>query len=260
MINKIAFFIDEIFKLIIFFFISLIFFRATNLSLGLSLLLSSIVTIILCVIFYIIRTKRLTKKQLSLTQLKEIDKLKDQFSYGSQIEIRNYLKKLFNAEKNYKNELTIDNKDTIILYNFDNKVLDCEEIKKIYRENKNRKIHKIIILCNSYSLDCKNLIKNFQKIKYEIIDISELYVKYILPEHSMPNFAIETIPKEKFNFNTFKKYAFSRHKSKTYFLCGLVLLFSSYFVPLRIYYLIFSALMFISSLLCIILNTKKVNI
>ena len=255
--NKLAFLIDEIFKLIIIFFISLVFFKATSLPFWLCIFLSSLLTIFLCVILYFLKTKRYAKKQLKINEINEIYNLKEQFSYASDTEIQHYLKKLFNAELNYKKELTINNKSTIISYNFDNHILNTEDIKHIYKQNKNRKINKVIILCNDYNDECKSFIKNFQKIEYEIVDIEELYINYIKPQNNFPTFEVEKVAKEKFSFSKFKKYAFNKRKSKTYFLCGIILLFSSYLVPLKIYYLTFSALMFISSLLCFILNAKK---
>ena len=257
--NKLAFFIDEIFKLIIIFFISLVFYRAMYISFVLCLVLSSITTIILGILFYYLKTKRYSKKQLKLSQLKEIDKLKEQFSYASQTEISNFFKNLFNANINYKKELTIDDKKTVLKIFFDKDVLEVQDLKKIYRENKNRHITKVIILCNNFSDECAYLIKNFKKIEYTLININDLYINYIVPQNASPNFVVEKLPKEKLNLQKFKKYAFNKAKAKTYFFCGIILLFSSYFVPLRIYYLIFSGLMFISALLCFIFNIKKVN-
>ena len=255
--NKLAFLIDEIFKLVIIFFISLVFFKATSLPFWLCIVLSSLLTLFLCVVLYFLKTKRYSKKQLKINEIKEIEKLKEQFSYASNTEIQHYLKKLFNAELNYKKELTINSKSTIINYNFDTPLLNTENIKTIYKQNKNRKINKVIIICNDYNDECKNFIKNFQKIEYEIMDVGDLYLNYIIPQNYFPNFEVEKIPNEKFSFTKFKKYAFNKRKAKTYFFCGIILLFSSYLVPLKMYYLTFSAIMFISSLLCFVLNTKK---
>lgn len=257
--NRIAFYIDEIFKTIIIFFISLVFYRAMMLSFTLCLILASITTVILAIIFYFVRTKRYAKKKLKISEMKQIENIKEQFSYASQSEINKFFKELFKAEINYKKELVIDNKKTLILPLFDKDILDINDLKKIYRENKNRHIQKIIILCNNYSEDCISLIKNFKIIEYQIFNISDLYIEYLHPQNQFPTFAIEKLPKEKLTLKKIKKYAFNRSKAKTYFFCGLILLFSSYFVPIRIYYLIFASLMFISALLCFILNTKKVN-
>ena len=257
--NKIAFFIDEIFKTVIIFFISLVFYRAMMLSFTLCLILSSITSLLLGILFYFLKTKKDAKKQLKASQLKQIEQIKEQFSYASHNELNKFFKELFKAEQNYKKELVIDDKKTIILPLFEKDLLDINDLKKIYRENKNRHIQKVLIICNNYTDDCIALIKNFKIIEYKLININDLYVEYLLPQKNFPNFNVERLPKEKFSFQKFKKYAFNRPKAKTYFFCGLILLFSSYFVPLRIYYLIFASIMFISALLCFVLNTKKVN-
>ncbi len=257
--KNLAFAIDEIFKLILIFFISLVFFRATSLTFTLCIILSSLVTFIICILLYFFKTKRLSKKQLKLSQIKAIENLIDQFSYASKTEIDNYFIKLFGAKKNYKKELIIDDNKIIILYNFNKENLEVNDIKTYYKENKNRHINKIIIICNNYSNNCINLIQNFKAIQYEIINMADLYIRFIEPNKNYPNFKIEKLPKEKLNFVKFKEYAFKKNKAKTYFFCGIILMFSSYFVPLKIYYLIFSGLMFVSALLCLILNNKKIN-
>lgn len=254
---KLAFILDEIFKGILIFFISIVFFRAIRISFRLCLLFSALTTIFICILLFMLKTKRDDKKHIKVAELSKIAKIKEQFSFASKIEILNYLKTLFNAEINYKKELTLDDGKTILIPFYNKDTFELTDLKELYRENKNRRVTKVKILCFAYTEECKLLSQNFKKIEYEIIDFNELYTKYVKPQNLEPQFIIEKLPKEKMTFNRFKCYAFNKSKTKTYFLCGIILLFSSYFVPLRIYYLIFSGLMFISTLLCITLNIKR---
>lgn len=57
----------------------------------------------------------------------------------------------------------------------------------------------------------------------------------------------------KFSFKEFAKNVFKPAKAKSYFLCGLVLLFSSLILPFNFYYIIFGSMLMLFSLLCKIL-------
>ena len=256
--TKFAFYLDEFFKTVLIFFISLIFFRAFGLTFNLSLLFASIFTILLSILLYMLRTKNKDKQKMKLNDIKALNDIKEQFSFASENEIKNYFKSLLKANLNYKKELTIDNGEIVIKLCFDKELLQIEDIKKIYRENKGRKIKKVLILCYNYNEECKILTKNFKNIEYELMDLNKLYLTHIKQENNMPKFVFEKEPKEKLTLQRFKSIAFARNKSKTYFFCGLILLFSSYFVPLKTFYLIFSGLMFLSTLLCLIFNKKKI--
>lgn len=282
---KLSFFIDEIFKLGLIFFISLVFYRAMGLSLTVCILVASITAISICLFFFYLKLKRDTKNALKAEQLNKIDKIKTQFQNASTTEIRTYLSELFNISPNAKGELiktennycakneqeakNISNfkqgeKNALnatrkILYIpfFHIDTFTPEKLQEIYRQNKNRKLQEIVILCNNYTSDCNVYIKNYQKIKYSILTLKELFTLYIEPLNIYPNIEVEIIPKEKMNFHKLKEHIFDRKRSKSYFFCGLILLFSSYFVPLKIYYLIFSGLMFTMSLISITLHKFK---
>ncbi len=259
---KLAFYIDEIFKLILIFFISLVFYRATLLSFSICLLLAGLTTVIVGILLFYFKLKKDAKLSLKNEQIKKIETIKKQLNNASHLELRKYFAKLLSIEPNSKGELlkTIDNQKILYLPYFKKDVFDLEDLLSIYRENKNRKINEVIILCANFTDDCFATSKNYKKIKYTIMNLKDIYLKLIEPTQIFPEITIEAPTKEKMTLVRLTKYAFERKRAKSYFFCGIVLLFSSYFVPLRIYYLIFSGLMFVSALLCILTNKRKSEI
>lgn len=259
---KLAFFIDEIFKLVLIFFISLVFYRATLLSFSICLLLASSTTIIVGILLFYFKLKKDAKLFLKSEQIKKIETIKTQLNNASQLELRKYFAKLLSINPNSKGELlkTTDNQKVLFLPYFEKDVFDLEDLLSIYKENKNRKIDEVIILCTNFSDDCLTTSKNYKKIKYTLMNLKDIYLKLIEPTHIFPEIQIEVAKKEKMTFAKLRKYVLERKRAKSYFFCGIVLLFSSYFVPLRIYYLIFSGLMFIFSLLCILTNKRRSEI
>lgn len=260
---KLALYIDELVKLILIFFISIVFYRATQLSLSICLVLSSVTTVLLGILLFYFKLRKNAKVALKNEQLKKIESIGAQFSNASALELRKYFAKLLATEPNSKGELITkskNNQKTLYIPCFDKKVFDLDDLLSIYRTNKNRKIDEIIILCANYNEEAAATTKNYKKIRYTLLSLKDIYLKLIEPTQIFPEIPIETATKDKMTLTKLKKYAFERKRSKSYFFCGIILLLSSYFVPLRIYYLIFSGLMFISSLLCIVLNKQKLDV
>ena len=260
---KLALCIDEIVKLVLIFFISIVFYRATQLSFSICLILSSITTILIGIFLFYFKLRKSAKLTLKNEQIKKIESIETQFSNASKLELRKYFSKLLSIEPNSKGELifkTEDNQKKLYIPFFHKKVFDLNDLLSIYRINKNRKIDEIIIMCANYNDEAIATSKNYKKIRYTILSLKDIYIQMIETSQIFPEITVETTKKEKMTLTKLKKYAFERKRSKSYFFCGIILLLSSYFVPLRIYYLIFSGLMFVSSLLCIILNKQKIDI
>lgn len=255
---KIGFFIDEIFKILLVFLISLVFFRTTLISFKLCLGLSCCTTLIICLLFFYIKLRKNKHRQFKKEQIKKIENIKLQLINASDLELRGYFKQLLNVECSKNGELIqINNEEKILFIPFFCKeTLEYGDLLQIYKKNKNRKLSKVTILCVNKTPECEILSKNYKKIEYEIITLPTLFKNYIEPSNKYPNIYVECPIKEKLTLARLKKHVFNRTRVKSYILCGIVLLFSSYFVPLKIYYLIFSALLFIMSLCSLVIDKK----
>ena len=115
-------------------------------------------------------------------------------------------------------------------------------------ENLDANVDVLKIICCDFESNLKtNLIKNLQ---IEIISKNQLYSEYFAPANQFPNCSnLNTKIERKTPVEILKNF-FVPSKAKSYFLCGLILLFSSIILPYHYYYLIFGTTLLIFSIIC----------
>lgn len=116
----------------------------------------------------------------------------------------------------------------------------------ISNRHKATEILKIICCDMDANLNTK-LLKN---LEIEIITKSKLYNDYFLQFSTFPLCENLNTKKEKKKFKEVLKNFFIPSKAKSYFLCGLILIFSSIILPYHTYYLIFGSILLIFSIIC----------
>jgi len=122
-------------------------------------------------------------------------------------------------------------------------------------ENLNQKINCIEIICNQFSSNINAEFINNLKIVF--IDKQKLYNDYFLKYNIYPDTSILNEKNLKINWKIIFKNFLQEKKAKRYFVLGLVLIFSSIILPLKIYYLIFGTGFLVCSILCKILPKLK---
>lgn len=115
----------------------------------------------------------------------------------------------------------------------------------------------IDIICNDVNPNINS--KIFVDKKITFITKQKLYLDYfskyqIFPDNSKIDTSIT-----KLRFMDILNNMFIPQKAKSYFFCGLILIFSSIILPYHIYYIVFGSLLLIFSILCKILPKLKKN-
>lgn len=115
----------------------------------------------------------------------------------------------------------------------------------------------IDIICNDVNPNINS--KIFVDKKIIFITKQKLYLDYfskyqIFPDNSKIDTSIT-----KLRFKDILNNMFIPQKAKSYFFCGLILIFSSIILPYHIYYIVFGSLLLIFSILCKILPKLKKN-
>ena len=92
-----------------------------------------------------------------------------------------------------------------------------------------------------------------------LITKEKLFIDYfskyqIYPDESKINTSIT-----KLKFKDILNGLFIPEKAKSYFFCGLILIFSSIILPYHLYYIIFGSLLLIFSIICKILPKIRQN-
>ncbi len=212
-------------------------------------LVFSFATLFLVFFFFNCHTKRKTNNKKYLSQIDEnflafqvlnkFDKLKLISDILSK-QVENKIKKdsiIFKKdEKNYQIMFDVNNE------NFNNLAL----FRMLEIVEKNTDI--LWIFCDKVDTNLNTkILKNLQ---VKIIGRKELYDEFFLASSIFPNNENLNTKKAKTTFKIFFKNLFTPQKTKSYFLCGLVLTFSSIILPFHTYYLIFGSLFLIFSLVC----------
>ncbi len=116
----------------------------------------------------------------------------------------------------------------------------------------------LTIFCNTFDEKFTYITKAFKNRTINIITLEQLFDIF-----NDNNIEIDTsninLTNTKTTFKQMLKKSISRNKSKGYFISGLVLLFTSIIIPFRLYYVIFSSILFALSLICRFKPTPKIN-
>ena len=173
-----------------------------------------------------------------------------------------------------------------LLYNLLSKEFNTKLDNGILTYIKDEKKHLVIVATHIECIsenDLINLVDEFLDIDVDVIDIicndvnpninskifvdkkiifitkQKLYLDYfskyqIFPDNSKIDTSIT-----KLRFKDILNNMFIPQKAKSYFFCGLILIFSSIILPYHIYYIVFGSLLLIFSILCKILPKLKKN-
>ena len=183
--------------------------------------------------------------QLNLYTLQEQNKL-----------FETLLNKLGYQTELKKSLLKIPNKKVAIFAKFGFDGITKTDVVKTF--NSIDREYTAYILCEKVSDDVKEFADRFDgriKIAYADQVYCSLSENELLPKTKF-NF-----PQKKQNFHIALKSLFERKKAKTHFYIGSTFLLTSYFVPIKLYYVFFGCLFLILSLICFLYgkqNTKTV--
>ena len=115
-------------------------------------------------------------------------------------------------------------------------------------ENLEKSVSVLKIICCDFDQNLNtNVIKN---LNIEIITKQKLFDDYFSPSNIFPNRSNLSPKIEKKKVEKILRNLFIPSKSKSYFLCGLILIFSSIILPYHWYYLIFGSTLLLFSIAC----------
>jgi len=189
---------------------------------------------------------RLNKQNLSANALQRIQSLDFQLSFANTNFILQYFNQLLpqSTINTSQNCLILPN-DTLLYPHYLSPVDDIT-IRSILSTSNTTS--NIIIVSNNFDKNTTTLCRSIRNIHIQLLTTSQFLDKIC----NNPDFEIPKIidtSKPKLTFRQIMLGILDRKKSKTYLILGLLLLFYSFFIPLKIYYLIFGSILI---LLCIL--------
>ncbi len=123
---------------------------------------------------------------------------------------------------------------TAIVANFKLGDLSLSDVLNCYQQNKNKQT--IIILTNSISAGCLQFARRFNS-EIEIVSMKNIF-KFLKAKNALP--VIEK-RKSTFSFKDFFSIFFKQKNAKYFLLTSIPLLIFSFLTPMKIYYIIMSA-------------------
>ena len=247
--------LDSFFRLFLIFLIVFVWIRYFINSFWLSFLLSIAITFTLDILYLLIKNKKQNKLNIKNEEQDKIECYINTFIYSAKKYNVDFFYKLCKTKYTVikkTNYVVISHPQTnIILYPlFLYRELNVDDVINCYNLAKHEKPKRIVICTNKVSHDLQKLVSKLN-IEVVILDKQQTYFSLLKKFNFYPKITkIEN--SQKITFHQFLISALDKKRAKTYFISALFLLFSSFFVAYKIYYLIFSTILLILCFLCLL--------
>lgn len=254
--TKISVFLNEVFKYVVVFFLLFawinFYYHHFIASVMIAVLLSAIICYFLTTIYYKKQNKTITSNQ----DRKKMKELSTQFIFNDLSENLNFFNEVF-KRKNIETKL---GKYNLILYpNTAHAILflpyfSLERISEsiivnTYKQLTETNTKKALICCNQANSQAKQLASSLKNAEIVIYEENDIYVHLLKPLNFYPDKKIMFKENKNMNVKLFLNMLVNKRNTKHYFYGGILLLFTSLFIGFGNYYLIFSSVLFILSLL-----------
>ncbi len=219
-------------------------------NITLSLMLACLLAIGIIVGIKMLKNRKIERYESSNLQSVELAKFKIAIQTLPSIKVSSILKKLVpkNLSPTTKKGDIVFTKDyKTNLYTF-----YCSEIlteSKLLEIIKTKNADILTIFCVGYDQTAELISKSITNIKIKLITLDQLY-KICNENNIKLNTEHIDLNSHKIHIKDILKGFITPNKSKGYFISGLVVLFTSLIIPYRIYYVVFSTILFALSIVC----------
>lgn len=222
-----------------------------------TLFLSLIFSFAIIFLLYYFLNRKHEKENLSKQEVNEMNKCILAFRLMNKTEQLNLIKKLKTKEissgeisvLNKKLTFTDQNGTHLVIVATNITKIDDNELINLINENYNSKYDCYDIYCNETAVLNIDILKNK---KIFLINKKKIFEQ--MKKHNLcPNTENLNPSITKYKFKDFAKAMFLPNKAKSYFLCGLILIFSSIILPHHLYYIIFGSMLMLFAIVCKIL-------
>jgi len=252
--KKILFILQIILKIFIIFFLVFIWTRYFIRSLWICLLISAVTSGLIYLFLHFLSNKKNSASNLKIKEKEEAENIF--LSLATKGENLNFFYTL--AKTRYP---SVEKKSKYILINNSEKIksiifpclkfsqLTNDDIVQITSIVKKENPSKVIIVCGEISPDTINFANNFD-MQILLLDKYSSYKALYKEFDFFPEISFEYKKDKARTFKEIIKFAFSKDKAKGYLLSAFVLLLSSFFVRINLYYCIVSSILLVFALIC----------
>ncbi len=246
-----------LFRISLIFLISFIWARYYIDSLYLAIFVSALATIMIDIFIKLLSTKHQTSLSLKKKELEKIEDCRNSFLFGEEKQTLDFYYKLAKSkhEATKKKEYILiehDNGEKIVLFPFYTyRKFAIDDLIFCINKIKNIGCTKLVICTNEYD-GTVNKFADKISLNILILNCEQTYLKLLKVYDFYPEKIIELKTSQKNSIKDLLAYSLNKKRTKGYFLASCIMLFSSFLVKYNIYYIIFSTLLLILSLISFI--------
>lgn len=256
--------LSRIFRIILIFMLVFMWVRFYENNLMVCLSITSILTIGIDLLFTFFIQKKENKVNLKKAEIEKAEGFCNYFIFNNQSVAIDFFNELLSL--NYKTEkkndfIIFENEKTKAIFypyfTFDK--VTVNNLVEIFNSTKNVPSDKIIVCCNNF--DNQTLIfANSLPCKFILIDKYNVYEKIMKKYNFFPKENLIIKSPKKNNFKTLLEYALNKKRAKGYIFASFILILSSFFVKVSVYYLIISSILLLLALFSYTNKTYNKNI
>lgn len=252
--SKFKFFnvIDSIVISLIVFLITFAIIQFLLVNFVLSLILSIILSVAILMVAKFLITKKTNKKLTCIEDKVNAEIYNINFKTYSDTKKLSFVKNFIN--QNYSPKIVgkhidffKDNEKHMMIVEMNEEKITENFLYNLLKTYLN-KTQNLIIVCNNYDDVVKETCNSIKNIKIKFINKYDFYLK--CKENNLKIIENIKIIKNKLRIKDIFKNFFNIAHFKGFFVGGLIMLFTNFIVPFRIYYLIFGIILLIFSLIC----------
>lgn len=264
--KKFIYLFQELLKFSMIFFIFFIWLNFFISSTWLNSILSLFAALIVEIILFVIASKKKNKENLKYFEKEEAENMF--LSLSTEVNCNDFF---YNLSKS-RHSNVIKNKDYVKIIHHDNTStilypfikftsLSHDEIANMLKKCSKDKPEKIVIVCGEYDKKSLSFIKNFD-IEIVLLDKYETYSLLYKEYEYFPEISVKFKKEKKLNIRDLLAYSFNKSRTKGYIISAIILLISSLFVKINLYYCIITSILLLFALLSFInpkfnIKTKK---
>lgn len=249
-------FFKFIFRFLMIFMLVFVWVRYYSTNLNFAIWISFLISLSIEGAFKLIRKKRFERLGLKQNELKLADSTINKLVFNTTSQnidlFFNILEKKEKVKNNKHYLLVTNEKDEnfALFPAFSFADFSVDDLATVIQKVKNLKIKRLIICTKSTS---KQAYEVSNRMPYEVVILekqevySKLFKAYDYEIEQKELFEIENVTEE-IKLKDIIKNAIAPKKTKSYFFSSIIILFASYFVPYKLYYLIFASFLLILSI------------
>ena len=252
--------ISQVFRLTLLFLLAFIWVRYYERNLWLAVLYSAIISIILDAILSLILRNKQQKTSLKKEELNLARTFANHFIFNHKSVALNFFSGLLGKHFEIKKKTSFlwwEKGDDVIVFFpiFSTNTVKIRDLISIYNSiNLPTKPTKIIVCAADFDRETINFSKS-APINFMLFDQFDTYEKLMKPNNVFPKNINHKNTPAKANWQVVAEYALNRKRTKSWLFSSLLLIFSSFFVRVSVYYLVISSLLLILAIISFT-NTK----